>query len=169
MADASAWFALAGALGGVALAGAIGLVTAVLNHRWGERARVEASREVEIRTVRDQRREACHRYLVAANTYWLTAEQLYFTVRRAEESAPAELMRPAITALQDAYVCLTISCGADVRTLARSYNHALYDVHRAAEEAQESKWEALAPKTREARSALREAMRSELWVQDLSC
>ena len=44
-------------------------------------------------------------------------------------------MRPAITALQDAYVYLTISCGADVRTLARSYNHALYDVHRAAEEA----------------------------------
>ena len=165
MANASAWFALAGALGGVALTGVIGLMTAALNHKWGEQTRVQASHEEQVRTIRDQRREACHKYLITTNSYWLTAEQLYFKVRRGEERDRAEHMRAAITALQDAYVYLSISCGSEVRKLARSYNQTLYDVHRAAENAEESRWEALAPHTHEVRNALREAMRAELGVQ----
>jgi hypothetical protein len=166
MTNASAWFALAGALGGVVLTGAIGLVTAGLNHKWGEQARIETDREQQIRTIRDQRREACHKYLVATNSYWQTVEQLYFKTCRGENFDANEHMRAAITALQDAYVYLTISCGASVRDLARSYNKALYAVHGAARDANENKWKAQEPETRRARADLREAMRAELGVQD---
>ncbi len=166
MTNASAWFALVGALGGVALTGAIGLVTAGLNHKWGEQARIETDREQQIHAIRDQRREACHNYLVAANSYWLTVEQLYIKACRGEEFDSNEHMRTAITALQDAYVYLTISCGASVRDLARSYNRALYAIHGAAQNADENKGRELEPETRRARADLREAMRAELGVHD---
>ena len=47
MANASAWFALAGVLGGVTITGVLGLVTAALNHRWGEQTRISTYREQE--------------------------------------------------------------------------------------------------------------------------
>jgi len=75
-------------------------------------------------------------------------------------------MRAAITALQDTYVYLTISCGARVRTLAHSYNQALYAVHGVAEKADKDKWDELYPKTSHAREELREAIRAELGVKD---
>jgi hypothetical protein len=167
MADTSAWFALAGALGGVTLAGLLGLVTAALNHKWGEQTRVETYREQRIRAIEDQRREVCHNYLLATNTYWLTTEQLYFKARRGEEFDRIEHMRPAISALQDTYAYLTISCGAEVRQLAHSYNGSLYAAHDAAEEADEAKWAELYPKTLHTRAILRDAIRAELGVKDL--
>ena len=83
MANASAWFAL----GGVAIAGVLGLVTAALNHRWGERTRISTYREQEGRAIRDQRREACHDYLVATNAFWQAMDQLNLTAIRGEEVA----------------------------------------------------------------------------------
>jgi hypothetical protein len=167
MADTSAWFALAGALGGVALTGALGLVTAGLNPKWGEQTRVEDYRQQQLKEIADQRRQVCHDYLVAVNSYWLTCEQLYFKARRGEKFGRIEYMRSAITALQDTYAYLTISCGAEVRKQANSYNNALYLVHDAAEEADENKWDELYPKTLRTRASLREAIRAELGVPDL--
>lgn len=167
MTDTSAWFALAGALGGVTLTGVLGLVTAGLNHKWGEQTRVTVYRERQTQAIVDQRREVCHNYLVAANTYWLTTEQLYFKALRREEFDRIEHMKPAITALQDTYAYLTISCGTAVRNLAHSYNDALYAAHNAAEEADEAKWDELYPETLRARAILRDAIRAELGVADL--
>ena len=167
MADTSAWFALAGALGGVTLTGALGLVTAGLNHKWGEQTRVEDYRQQQLKEIADQRRQVCHDYLVAVNSYWLTCEQLYFNARRGEKFDRIEYMRSAITALQDTYAYLTISCGAEVRKQANSYNNALYLVHDAAEEADQNKWDELYPKTLRTRASLREAIRAELGVPDL--
>jgi hypothetical protein len=76
MADSGAWITLAAALGGVALTRTLSLATAVLNHRWSEQARLEADHEQETRAVRDQRREACHNYLVATNSFYQVAARL---------------------------------------------------------------------------------------------
>lgn len=164
--NTSAWFALAGALGGVALAGVMGLVTAGLSHKWGEQTRIATDREQEIRTIRDQRREACHNYLVATNSFYQAIDQLYLKSRHGEEVDPDEHVRAAITALQDTYVYLTISCGADVRKLARSYNMALYALWHMAPNSGEDAWSKQQPGTHDVRKRLREAMRAELGVQD---
>lgn len=166
MTNASAWFALGGVLGGVALTGVIGLVTARLNHRWEEQTRIEAGREQQIRVIRDQRREVCHKYLVATNSFWQAVDQLYQRTCRGEKVDPVEHLRAANTALQDAYVDLTISCGTHVRQLANSYNKSLYDLRHAAQDADKHAWSDLDEKTRNARAPLREAMRAELGVQD---
>jgi len=166
MTNASAWFALGGVLGGVALTGMIGIVTARLNHRWEEQARIETGREQQIRVIRDQRREVCHKYLVATNSFWQTVDQLYQRTCPGEEVDPVEHLRAANTALQDAYVNLTISCGADVRRLAHAYNESLYEFRHAAQDADKNAWPDLDEKTRNARAHLREAMRAELGVQD---
>lgn len=57
MADASGWFALVGALGGVAITGVIGISTSVLNHR-AER----------YRQLRQERRETYAQYWIAWNS-----------------------------------------------------------------------------------------------------
>ncbi len=166
MTNASAWFALAGVLGGVTLTGVIGLVTAGLTHRWGEQARVGTDREQRIRAIRDQRREVCHKYLVATNSFWQALDQLYQKACRDEEVDPVEHLRMANTALQDAYVYLTISCGADVRQLAHSYNESLYALRPAAQAADETAWSELGDETSGARENLRKAIRAELGVED---
>ncbi|MFI5897557.1 hypothetical protein ACIA5D_46470 [Actinoplanes sp. NPDC051513] len=164
--SAGAWFALAGALGGVALTGAVGLGTAALTHRWNEQARSRAAHEEEARAMRNQRREACHHYLVATNSFYQAVDQMYRKALRREQFDPREHTRTAITALQDAYVYLTISTGAAVRQLARTYNMVLYDLEIAARAAEEATWSQLEPKTHLARDELRAAMRAELGIVD---
>ena len=166
MTNASAWFALGGVLGGVALTGTISLVNAVLSHRWNEQTRIQTDRQQETRAVIDRRREACHNYLVAANLYYQAADQLYLKARRGEELDPDEHVRTALIALQDAYVYVTISCGRDVRQLARFYNKTLYDLWHSAEEADGEANSTVKSETRKARERLRDAMRVELGIQD---
>ena len=115
LSDESAWIALAGALGGVVLAGGLSLATATLNHRWSEEARVRAVREQDTQVMRDQAREACHNYLVATNSFYQAIDEVYRRMGRAEKFDQHEHVRVAITALQDAYVYLTISAGAEAR------------------------------------------------------
>jgi hypothetical protein len=98
LSDASAWIALAGALGGVALTGGLGLTTAAFNHRWTEESRVRAAREQETRAMRDQAREACHNYLVATNSFYQAVDQVYLRASRAEQFDQHEHVRAAITA-----------------------------------------------------------------------
>ncbi len=85
MTTANAWFALGGVLGGVTITGVLGLATAALNHRWGERTRIYTYREQESRAIRDQRREACHDYLVATNAFWQAMDQLNLNASRGEQ------------------------------------------------------------------------------------
>jgi hypothetical protein len=63
----SAWIGVAGALGGVVITGVIGLVTALLNHRWqgDERKEEHSARLQESRAA--LRRETYSRFLVASD------------------------------------------------------------------------------------------------------
>jgi hypothetical protein len=164
--SSNAWFAVVGALGAVLLTGTIGLATAALNHRWNEQARARATGEQDTRTIRKQRRQACHHYLVATNLFYQTIDQVYRKAQRGEEFDHREQTRAAVTSLQDKYVYLTISTGADVRELARAYNRVLYALEDAARAADDDAWPELQSKAHRAREQLRAAMRSELGVVD---
>jgi hypothetical protein len=153
-------------VGGAALAGAISLVTSALNHRWSERARSREADEGDARAIRDQRREACHRYLVATNSFYQAVDQVYRKGLRDEEFDAREHAREAITTLQDTYVYLTISTGSEVRELARAYNRALYALEESARYADSDSWASLEPQTHRARDHLRAAMRAELGIAD---
>jgi hypothetical protein len=83
-------------------------------------------------TLRDQRREVCHDYVVATNSFRQAINQLHETVGRGENVNPDEHTRSAYSAEEDAYVYLTISCGVAVRELARQYNSELWDLWQAA-------------------------------------
>jgi len=167
MTNSSAWFALAGALGGVALTGVLGPVTAVLTHRWAEQARVDTYHKEQTRAIRDRRREASHNFLVATNSFWQTLDQLYQKACRGEAVDSLEYLRATNNALQDAYVDLTITCGAQVRNTADIYHRKLYELRPAAQAADKDNWSDLNEKQRQARRDLREAMRVELGVLDL--
>ena len=106
----------------------LGLVTAALNHRWGEQTRISTYREQEGRAIRKQRREACHNYLVATNAFWQAIDQLNLAASGGERVDRSEYLRAANNKLQDTYVYLTISCGAKVRAVAESYQGKLYEL-----------------------------------------
>ena len=63
----AAWFTLVGALGGVFLTGTIGLVTAVLNHRWQAQATGQQSLDEFQKQLRQERRETYAAYWSAWN------------------------------------------------------------------------------------------------------
>ena len=91
---------------------------------------------------------------------------MYLKAVSSEPFHPYEDLREKITALQDAYVYLTISAGSDVRQLAQSYNKTLYDLADAARAADSGGWNTLQPETRRARDLVRTAMRAELGVPE---
>jgi hypothetical protein len=64
-----AWFTLAGALGGVLITGAIGLATAMLNHRWQTRGREQQRLVQHGAQVRQERRETYTAYWRAWNRF----------------------------------------------------------------------------------------------------
>ncbi len=68
MAVSTAWIGVIGALGGVIVTGVIGLVTALLNHRWQESERRQSRSERLSETRAELRRDAYVRFLVAAQT-----------------------------------------------------------------------------------------------------
>jgi hypothetical protein len=166
MANASAWFALVGVLGGVTVTGVMGLATATLNHRWEEQRRISTHREQEGRVIRDQRREACHDYLLATNAFWQAMDQLNLNASRSRQVDRAEYLRETNTTLQDTYVYLTISCGAKVRELADSYQGKLYELAGESQDETRDEWGDLSQRTHQPRKELREAMRNELNVGD---
>ena len=166
MTDASAWFALGGALGGVALTGAFSLAVSGLTHRWGERARVEANLEAEATSRREQLREACHGYLTAATIFYHAVHYMYLKAIDDKPFDPWEDVREQLTAMQDQYVFLTISSAAEVRTRASAYNKTLYGLADAARAKDEAAWSQLDAESYQARDELRAAMRSALGIDD---
>ena len=115
---------------------------------------------------RDQRREACHNYVVATNSFFQVVDEAHVKAGHQEQFDLHEQVRAAITALQDAYVYLTISAGADVRQRAREYNITLYELRKAPQGHDDTSWLDKERETHEARKRLREAMRAELGVRD---
>ena len=90
----SAWVGLAGALGGVALTGLIGLVTAGLNRRWGQKDQVTQRKYDRDQATSAVRRDAYVRYLASVqsavetltNAAWdpeLESEEQLSALRRA--------------------------------------------------------------------------------------
>lgn len=166
MTNASAWFALGGVLGGAVLTGAMAFLKAHFDHKWSEEDRIATQHEQESRTMRDQRREVCHDYLVKTNSFRQAINQLHDMVGRGADVNADEHTRSAHLAEQDAYVYLTISCGAAVRELARQYNSKLWDLWQAAQGPDQDAWNETNGESYEARRRVREAMRRELGVSD---
>lgn len=70
------------------------------------------------------------------------------------------------TVMQNAYVDLTITCGAQVRRFADHYHTKLYELRPVAQAAEKDNWSSLNKVQRQARKDLRDAMRAELGVLD---
>jgi hypothetical protein len=162
MTNSSAWFALAGALGGIFLTGGFTLITAALNHRWTSRA----DREQELRSTKDRVRDVFHDYLIATNAYFHAVDRMHIKALRDEEFDPWEDAREEYKALQEQYQYLTISAGDEVRRLARSYDMVLYGLADAVRDSDEERWSELRSETHKARDRVRVAMRAELGVSD---
>ncbi|MER7280152.1 hypothetical protein ABT369_37515 [Dactylosporangium sp. NPDC000244] len=163
----AAVLALVGALGGVLLTGAMSIGTAALNQHWSERSRSRAADDAGVRARRDELRAACHAYLVAANRFFQALEEVSRMTRRGEQFDPTERTRPAVIALQDAYLYLTISAGAQVRELAQAYNASQFkDLEPVAYSGDRAAWDEQAKAVNRRRDELRAAMRADLGVED---
>jgi hypothetical protein len=66
---ATAWFTLAGALGGVLLTSAVALTTAILNHRWQMESKTLEKREERAKRRREDQREVYARYWKSQEQY----------------------------------------------------------------------------------------------------
>lgn len=56
--------------------------------------------------------QLCHNFLIATNSFWQTLHQLRQRSILGEHVDSQEYLRTANVAMQDAYVDLTITCGA---------------------------------------------------------
>jgi hypothetical protein len=94
--NTTAWFALAGALGGVLLSSVVAIFSAVLNHRW-TRENVRQQREDELaKELREQRRQAYANYILALSRYDTQTDELMSGIRqRASEGQNGATARTA--------------------------------------------------------------------------
>lgn len=123
----SAWFALAGALGGVLITSAVALVTAILTHRWQARSSEGALRWEHAKQLRQDRLDIYARYFSA----WNRLTQQYVEVKNvvmaldsppsseadAKAKVPAEVaaeLRAADVAWRDAWNLAFLIAGKDV-------------------------------------------------------
>jgi hypothetical protein len=165
MTDNSAWFALAGALGGILLTGGITLANAILNHRWSEQASARTHHEQERRDAADRLRGVFHDYLVATNAYYHAVHQMHELGRSRSDDFDT-WVRKEYQALQEEYQYLTISAGTEVRRLARAYDVVLYALRDAAVSFDEDAWAEFRAETHKSREKVRVAMRTELGIFD---
>jgi hypothetical protein len=140
----SAWFALAGALGGVLITSVIALLTAILNQRWQARTGEGALRWEHTKQLRQDRLEIYARYLSA----WNRLTQQYreignavvaldsppATEADAKAFIPVEVsaeLRTADVAWRDAWNLAFLIAGKDVehalRAQLRSTNKRMHD------------------------------------------
>ena len=160
MANSSAWFALAGALGGIVLTGGFTLITAVMSHRWT----TQTDRLQDLRSAKERLRDVFHDYLIATNAYFHAVDRMHIKALRDKEFDPWEDVREEYKALQEQYQYLTISASDEVRQLARAYDMVLYGLADAVRGSDEERWSELRSETHKARERVRVAMRGELGV-----
>lgn len=125
------------------MTGAFSLAVSGLTHRWGERARAQENLEAEARSRREQLRDACHGYLTAATKFYHAVHQMYLKAIDDKPFDPWEDVREQLSAMQDQYVFLSISSGAEVRKRAKTYNRTLYGLADAARAKNETAWSQL--------------------------
>jgi hypothetical protein len=130
----TAWWTVAGTLGGVIVTAAVGLLTAMLTHRWQqERLRLEQEFAAE-RELRTARREVYARYLVTSQHLFDAANAAYR--RHAAEPAepasvvaePPEPLRTAIAGNEAARVEALLLAAGPAREAIEAYDKALWDL-----------------------------------------
>ena len=84
----TAWFTLAGALGGVLLTSIVALTTAILNHRWQRQNTENLAHKEHATALRQDRRDVYVRYLTAESHVWTVYHE---TLRELRRSAPPEI------------------------------------------------------------------------------
>jgi len=84
----TAWFTLAGALGGVLLTSIVALTTAILNHRWQRQNTENLAHEQRATALRQDRRDVYVRYLTAESQLWTAYHD---ALRQVGRSPPAEV------------------------------------------------------------------------------
>ena len=163
----SAWFALAGALGGVVLSGITALVSSVLNHRWQSEGQTAAESLDEKKRLREERRTSNIAFLDASDDYYQAAVDLYYhRQENAEGVTWRNSMGNAAGRLQTAYLRLTITNGKPVRERAGDYMMTLEALSRNADQTDRSDFLSGNEKAQLIRDSLRAAMRSELGMED---
>lgn len=152
-ATASAWFALAGALGGILLTGLGGVVIAIVNSRHARQLLALEQSEAMMRHRRVERKEAYADFLVATNDAYQLAADLK---RQAEDKGePLDFRQetgPTVARLMRSQLMLALVGSADVRTLSGGYVRSLRALLMSAVEGEWS------DDTKEARNQLFKAM-----------
>jgi hypothetical protein len=116
--NAPAWFALAGALGGVLLTSSVALITAVLNHKWQKEGRKDEFRKEQIRLLRQERNAAYSNYLVAESRLTFQAST-FAEGRRSSKSADSSEVQAAIHSWEDTIERVRLLCGEELSTEVR--------------------------------------------------
>ncbi|GAA3216053.1 hypothetical protein ACFO1B_15005 [Dactylosporangium siamense] len=128
------WLTVVGTLGGVLVTAAVGLITAMLSHRWQqERLRLE-QRFASERELRATRREVYARYLVTAQRLFDTAN----TLHRQRSEAPLDLadviarppaeLRGPLTDNETVRVETMLLATGPVREVLDTYDRALWNL-----------------------------------------
>ena len=116
--NSTAWFTLAGALGGVLIAGLITLITAILSHRWQAESREQELSMERFNELRTERRQIYVSYFTAETDLMQMADDMKKQARSGDLSPspgpPQQLSEPIKALASIAYVIYLIA-GPDVR------------------------------------------------------
>jgi len=116
--NSAAWFTLAGALGGVIVAGLITLITAILTHRWQAKSREQEFSMQRFNELRNERRQIYVSYFAAETHLMQMADGIKKQVRSGDlppvPGVPRQLDEFIKELASIAYVIYLIA-GPDVR------------------------------------------------------
>ena len=167
----SAWIAVIGTLGGVAVTAVAGLLTALLV---GRQQRAAAERKFQHDTgqkIREERRSTFVEYLSAYDAGMGKARQVF---NSRAESEPEEVTSlkpfetvadPEMARVSQAYLTITITASGETREAADECTGALWKVGNAAMSGDESAFNLALEDAHAPRRALRAAMRKELGIE----
>lgn len=168
---ASAWIAVIGTLGGVALTAVAGLLTAVLAGRQRRAAAQTQFRQETGQRIRDERRAVFVEYLAAYDAALGRAHQVFNAPDRAaygegESFRPFETVAEAeMGRVNQAYLTMTITASGKTREAASECTSALWKIGNAAMSGDEAVFNRAVEDAREPRRVLLAAMRKELGVE----
>lgn len=166
----SAWIAVIGTLGGVAVTALAGLGTAVLVGHQQQAAEETRFRHETGQRIRDERRAIFVEYLAAYEAALGRAHQAFnSSVQPAfgevVESRPFETVAEAeMGRVNQAYLTITITALRDTRKAASKCNDVLWKIGNAATSGDERAFNLAVESGHEPRHALQAAMRKELGV-----
>jgi gas vesicle protein len=167
----TAWIAVIGTLGGVAVTAAAGLLTATLTGRH-QRATLERQFQQEAdNRIHDERRSVFVDYLKAYDDAIGRAHSIMnlgatVVSPQADRAPPFETEAAAeMSRVNQAYLMITITALGDTRKAARDCTGTLWRIGRAAISGDKESFDREVEAAREPRERLRAAMRRELDVE----